>query len=132
MMVIQPALLDAVHVHPAATVTVTLPVAAADVVRFEDVGEITGAHGSVNAKVLDRGVDAVPPGPTALTMDSYTIPGVSAVVRRVTKSTRIMPSVWGAGLPRSAVDTGDAPPATYTSRVYFVTRATPLVGSTAL
>src|SRR6185295_590671 len=110
--VIQPTLLAAVQVHPVPAVTVTLPVVAADVARFDDVGEIVGAQGSVNANVFDRGVDDVPPGPTALTTDSYTMPGVSAVVNSVTKSTRIMPSLCGAGLPRSAFDTGVAPPAT--------------------
>ena len=112
LIVIHPALLAAVQVHPVPAVTATLPVAAADVVRFDDVGEIVGAQGGVNAKVFDRGVGDVPPGPTALTIDSYTTPGVSAVVNSATKSTRIMPSACGAGLPRSAFDTGVAPPAT--------------------
>ena len=46
LIVIQPALLAAVHVHPVPAVTATLPVAAADVVRFEDVGEIVNVHGA--------------------------------------------------------------------------------------
>jgi hypothetical protein len=62
--VIHPALLTAVHAHPAATVTLLLlvpPAAAID--RL--VGEMDGLHGTVNENVLDRGASAAPPGPTA-------------------------------------------------------------------
>jgi hypothetical protein len=44
LMVIHEVLLVAVHAQPVAAVTVTVPVAAAAVVRVLDVGEIVGAH----------------------------------------------------------------------------------------
>jgi len=40
------ALLAAVQLHPVAAVTVTVPVVAADVVRFDEVGEIANVHGA--------------------------------------------------------------------------------------
>ena len=64
------ALLVAAHVQPVPAVTPTLPVAAAEVVRFDDAGKIVGAQGALNAKVFERVLADVPPGPTALTMDS--------------------------------------------------------------
>lgn len=66
MTVIHPALLTAVHAHPAATLTLMLPVppaAAIDWLR----GEMDGTQGSENENVLDRGASAAPPGPTAAT-----------------------------------------------------------------
>ena len=44
--VIQAALLTAVQLHPVPAVTVTVPVAAAEVVRFDDVGEMVNVHGA--------------------------------------------------------------------------------------
>ena len=44
VIVIHDALLVAVHAQPAAAVTLTVPVAAAEVVSVRDVGEIVGAH----------------------------------------------------------------------------------------
>ena len=46
VMVIQPTLLAAVQPQPVPAVTVTVPVAAADVVRFDDVGEMVNVHGA--------------------------------------------------------------------------------------
>ena len=46
LMVIHVALLAAVHAQPVPAVTVTVPVAAADVVRFDEVGEIVNVHGA--------------------------------------------------------------------------------------
>ena len=46
LIVIQPTLLAAVQPQPVPAVTVTVPVAAADVVRFEDVGAIVNVHGA--------------------------------------------------------------------------------------
>ena len=46
LIVIQPTLLVAVQVHPVPAVTVTVPVAAADVVRFDEVGEIVNVQGA--------------------------------------------------------------------------------------
>ena len=45
-MVIQPTLLVAVQLHPVPAVTVTVPVVAADVVRFDDVGLIVNVQGA--------------------------------------------------------------------------------------
>jgi len=64
------ALLIAVQPQPVPAVIVIEPVVAAEDVRFDDVGEIVYAHGTVKANVFDRGVDAEPPGPTALRTDS--------------------------------------------------------------
>ena len=46
LIVIQPTLLTAVQLQPAPAVTVMVPVAAADVVRFDDVGVIVTVHGA--------------------------------------------------------------------------------------
>ena len=51
------ALLTAVHVQPVPAVTVTVPVVAAEDVRFEDVGEIVGAQGALKANVFVRVLD---------------------------------------------------------------------------
>ena len=68
-MVTQLALLVAVHAHPVPAVTVTVPVPAA-ALGLADAGEMVDAHGRLNANVLDRGVAALPPGPTADTIVS--------------------------------------------------------------
>ena len=44
--VIQASLLAAVQLQPVPAVTVTLPVAAADVVRFDEVGAMVNVHGA--------------------------------------------------------------------------------------
>jgi hypothetical protein len=44
--VIQASLLTAVQLHPVPAVTPTVPVAAADVVRFDDAGEMVNVHGA--------------------------------------------------------------------------------------
>jgi hypothetical protein len=46
VIVIQPTLLVADQLQPVPAVIVTLPVAAADVVRFDDVGEMVNVHGA--------------------------------------------------------------------------------------
>ena len=46
LIVIQPTLLVAVQLQPVPAVTVTVPVAAADVVRFDEVGEIVNVQGA--------------------------------------------------------------------------------------
>ena len=46
MTVIQASLLAADQLHPVPAVTVTVPVAAADVVRFDDVGLIVNVQGA--------------------------------------------------------------------------------------
>jgi hypothetical protein len=54
VIVIQASLLTAVQLQPALAVTVTVPVAAADVVRFDDVGamvNVQGAPACVTVKV---------------------------------------------------------------------------------
>ena len=45
-MVIHASLLAAVQLQPVPAVTVTVPVAAADVVKFDEVGEIANVHGA--------------------------------------------------------------------------------------
>jgi hypothetical protein len=57
-------LLVADHAHPAPAVTPTVPLPPAAATDC-DTGEIKGAHGGVNAKVLDGWLGLVPPGPTA-------------------------------------------------------------------
>ena len=44
--VIHPTLLAAVQLQPVPAVTVTVPVAAADVVRFDEVGAMVNVHGA--------------------------------------------------------------------------------------
>jgi hypothetical protein len=44
--VIQASLLTALQLQPAPAVIVTVPVAAAEFVRFDDVGEMVNAHGA--------------------------------------------------------------------------------------
>ena len=46
VIVIQLALLAAVQLQPVPAVTLTVPVAAADEVRFDDVGEMVKLHGT--------------------------------------------------------------------------------------
>jgi hypothetical protein len=92
--------LDADHVQPVATTTLTEPfdaAAASDALPLDS----AGAQGGVNENGFDRALVPTPPGPTAATLDSYCTPPVSGVVSRATKSMRIMPSVCGVGLPRS-------------------------------
>jgi hypothetical protein len=57
------ALLAALHAHPEPAVTATLPLPPAAAKDCEVV-PIDGAHGPVNAKVLDTPLVADPPGPT--------------------------------------------------------------------
>jgi hypothetical protein len=63
------ALLVAVHAHPAASVTVLLPVPPEAAIDW-DVGEMTGVQDWLNANVFDRALVAEPPGPTAETAAS--------------------------------------------------------------
>ena len=46
LIVIHVSLLAAVQLHPVPAVTVTVPVAAADVVRFDEVGAMVKVHGA--------------------------------------------------------------------------------------
>ena len=46
LIVIQASLLAAVQLHPVPAVTVTVPVVATDVVRFEEVGAIVNVQGA--------------------------------------------------------------------------------------
>ena len=46
VIVSQPALLVAVQLHPVPAVTVTVPVVATDVVRFDEVGAIVNVQGA--------------------------------------------------------------------------------------
>ena len=64
LMVSHATLLVADHPHPAPAVTPTVPLPPAAATDC-DTGEINGAHGGVNAKVLDGRLGLVPPGPTA-------------------------------------------------------------------
>ncbi|HET7218197.1 MAG TPA: hypothetical protein VFJ02_09110 [Vicinamibacterales bacterium] len=69
VIVIHDALLTAVHAHPVAALTVTLPVVAvSETARL--VGEIAGAHATEYPKVLDAALAVAPPGPIAVTRAS--------------------------------------------------------------
>jgi hypothetical protein len=105
------ALLTALHAQPEPAVTATLPLPPAEATDCEVV-PIDGAHGAVSAKVFDRSLVPLPPGPTADTRVSYMTPGVSGVVSSETKSRRIMPSTSSAGFWRFTVCVGCVPPAT--------------------
>ena len=66
---IHPALLVAVHTHPVPAVTVLLPEPPVDGTDCA-IGEMLGAHVALNPNVFDRGLDDLPPGPTADTTTS--------------------------------------------------------------
>jgi hypothetical protein len=103
------ALLTAAHPH--ADVTPTEPIAAPDP-TFCEPPDTVAVQAVVNSNVFDRALLPVPLGPTAATTASYDTPSWSGVERSVEKSTRIIPSLSGVGLPRFAVVKGVDPPAT--------------------
>jgi hypothetical protein len=104
-------LLDDVHAHPGIAVTATLPIDAVPPTETL-VGEMVALHSEVNANVLDSVLRPGPPGPIATTRASYTVPGDGQGVSSVVKSTRIFPSVCGAGFPRLTTRVGVAVPTT--------------------
>ncbi len=120
VIVSQEALLVAVHAHPVTAETVTLPVDAWPLTATL-VGEIAELQGDENANVFDSVLRPTPAGPTAATRASYVVPGAGHGVNSVVKSTRIFPSVCGAGFPNAATCTGCVPPTRYSSRSYLVT-----------
>ena len=68
--VIHVSLLTAVHPHPAAAVTVALPVPPAAGTAWLTGVTVGAPHVGVNANVLDRVPPLLPPGPTACTSTS--------------------------------------------------------------
>lgn len=68
--VIHESLLTAVHPHPAATVTVALPVPPAAATDWLSGVTLGVPHVGVNANVLERVPPLLPPGPTACTSTS--------------------------------------------------------------
>jgi hypothetical protein len=102
-------LLAAVHAQPVTAETETFPV---DACALSDtlVGVIAELHGEENAKVFDSVLRPTPDGPTAATRASNVVPGAGHGERSVVKSTRIFPSVCGAGLPSAMTCTGCVPP----------------------
>jgi len=122
--VIQDTLLVAVHAQPAVAVTVTVadpPPAAA----LADVGDAEYAHGAVNAKVLDWALGVLPPGPTDATSDTYMVPGTGQPTKMEVKSTRMMPSGSGFGLPSELLWNGCDAPERKRSRRYELTIGVP-------
>jgi hypothetical protein len=122
--VIQDALLVAVQAQPAVAVTVTVadpPPAAA----LADVGDAEYAHGAVNAKVLDWALGVLPPGPTDATSDTYMVPGTGQPTKTEVKSTRMMPSGSGFGLPSELLWNGCDAPERKRSRRYELTIGVP-------
>jgi hypothetical protein len=116
--------LDADHVQPVATSTLTEPfdaAAASDALPLDSAGAQVG----VNENEFDSALGLMPPGPTAATRDSYCTPPASGEVSRATKSKRIMPSVCGAGLPRSMDCTICVLPTVKICIVYEETRGVP-------
>lgn len=109
------ALLVADQVHPATAVTATDPVDAAPAIETL-VGVMAELQSEENANVLDSLLRPTPLGPTAATRASYVVPAAGHGFRRVVKSTRTLPSLCSAGLPRLATCTGCVPPTTYSSR----------------
>ena len=99
VIVSQAAVLDADHVHPAAALTVTMPVDAPAPTDAPDADSV-GAHTTEYEKRLDTVLVAVPPGPTADTRASYSTPVASGAGSSGRKATRINPPVPGAGFPR--------------------------------
>ena len=69
VIVIQAALLTALHAQPALAVTPTVPEPPAAATDW-DVALIVGAHGDENVNVFETALGVLPPGPTAETRDS--------------------------------------------------------------
>ena len=115
VIVIQEAPLVADQPHPAIPLTATLPVDAAPLTDTL-VGEMEELQVDENANVLDSVLRPDPNGPTAVTRASYTVPAAGHGDSRVVKSTRILPSVCGAGLLRLTTRAGCVAPTTYNSR----------------
>jgi hypothetical protein len=102
-------LLAAVHVQPVPALIANVPLAppaAADKV----LGEIAYVQTAEKENPFDTPLGVAPPGPTADTRASYITFGAGTELRRAMKSTRILPSPAGAGLPRLTVAKGVAPP----------------------
>jgi hypothetical protein len=107
--VIHDALLTPVQPHPVATVTVTLPVPPVDV-RLCDVGDTLNEHVGAKLNVFDKGLAELPPGPTAATSATYTVPGTGQPTNTDVRSTWMRPSELGAGFPNDTVWNGACAP----------------------
>jgi hypothetical protein len=70
VIVIQVALLVAVHAQAVAAVTATLPFVATEVDRVDDVGAMAAVQPVLNANVSDRALGRISIGPTAFTTAS--------------------------------------------------------------
>jgi hypothetical protein len=110
VIVIHDALLVAVHAQPVTLVRATLPVEAAPLTDTL-VGESDALHGDEKANVFDWRLTPSPCAPTAMMRTSYVVPGAGRGLRIVPRSTRIFPSVCGAGLPMSTLREGVVDPA---------------------
>jgi hypothetical protein len=95
---IHDALLTAVQVQPLPAVTVTLPDPPLDP-RLCDVGDAEYVQGAVKPNVLDSALAPLPPGPTAATSATYTVPGTGHPAKMDLRSTVIVPVESGVGFP---------------------------------
>jgi hypothetical protein len=118
------AALVAVQAQPALALTPTAPVAAAAPTAADVADNPAGPHGGP-VKVFDSALVDEPPGPTAVTRASYTVPESSGVDRRLSNFTATRPLVLIAGLPRLTECASTAEPAMKMSRRYDVSNATP-------
>jgi hypothetical protein len=110
-------LLAAVHEHPAPAETDTVPVLAPAPGEALD-GLIAYVQaGAENENWFESELAAPPPGPRAVTRASYVTLGGGTDPRRAMKSTRILPSLCGAGLLRFTVANGVAAPAWKSERL---------------
>ena len=98
VIVIHDALLTAVHPQPLLAVTATLPDPPLDP-KLCNVGDAEYVQAAVKPKVLDSALAALPPGPTAATSATYTVPGTGHPANMDLKSTVIVPVESGAGFP---------------------------------
>jgi hypothetical protein len=96
--VIHEALLTAVHPQPLPAVTVTLPDPPPDP-KLCEVGDAAYVQEDVKPNVLDSALAALPPGPTAATSATYTVPGTGHPAKMDLKSTVIVPVESGVGFP---------------------------------
>ena len=97
----QAALLDALQEQPVGASTVTLP----DPPSLENAAPVAPSANvqfTENANGFDGELREIPPGPVAATIATYSTPGVSGRLRRLTNSSRMKPSAPGEGFPRSA------------------------------
>jgi len=114
--------LEAVHAHPAGAVTEIAP-EAPPLANDAEVGDTAYVHvdADENSNVFDNTLGAIPPGPTAETVASYTTPAGGSAPPSAESSTAIVLLPSGVGLPSENVWKGCNAPTWKNASVYPVT-----------